>query len=363
MNLFFELLQMTLGMRDKLSRVPSAAEWGRLFEEAERQAVVGVMLGGLERLPDEQWPPFELKLEWIGESQTIEAQNKLLNAEAQRLTEIFAAEGRRSAILKGQANALLYPNRLLRQSGDIDIWVEGGRKSVKELLDRLEMTDDITSSEYHHLQLSPNEQGVVVEVHFRPSSGNHNPWTNRRLQKFLNDELSQLTTCDEGFCVPSVTFALVMQLAHIQVHFFGEGVGLRQIVDYFLLLRSSTAEERSVVSGRLKCFGLLHFAGALMWMLSETLCMEKDLLLCEPDEKRGRRLLSDVMEGGNFGSYSERLQIGLFRGFFKGRLRHLSLLSFDFPEGIWMEIDYWKTFFSRIPKRIAKRRLSLRGVE
>lgn len=100
-----------------------------------------------------------------------------------------------------------------------------------------------------------------------------------------------------------------------------------------------------------------------MWMLSETLHMEEELMLCRPDEKRGRQLLSDVMEGGNFGSYSERLQIGLFRGFFKGRLRHLSLLSFDFPEGIWMEIDYWKTFFSRIPKRIVNRRLSLRGVE
>jgi len=363
MNLFFELLQVALGTRDHLSRVPTAVEWGSLFEEAERQAVAGVMFGGLERLSAEQWPPLEVKLEWIGESQAIEAQNKLLNAEARRLTEVFAAEGRRSAILKGQANALLYPNRHSRQPGDIDIWVEGGRKSVKELLHRLEMTDDHTHSTYHHLHLSPNDQGIVVEVHFRPSSGNHNPWTNRRLQRFLNDEILRLTTCEEGFCVPSVTFALVMQLAHIQRHFFGEGVGMRQMVDYFLLLRSSTAEERSVVSKHLRRFGLMHFAGALMWMLLEMLHMEEGLMICEPDEKRGRRLLSDVMEGGNFGSYSERLQIGLFKGFLKGRLRHLSLVSFDYPEGIWMEIDYWKEFFRLIPKRIAKRRLSLRGVE
>ena len=363
MTLFFELLQVALGTREKLSRVPSATEWESLFEEAERQAVVGVIFGGLERLPAEQWPSLDLKLEWIGELQAIEAQNRLLNAEARRLTEVFAAEGRRSAILKGQANALLYTNRFSRQPGDIDIWVEGGRQSVKTLLNRLEMTDDHTTSSYHHVHLSPNEQGVVVEVHFRPSSGNHNPLTNRRLQRFLNDELSQLTTCEEGFCVPSVTFALVMQLAHIQRHFFDEGVGLRQIVDYFLLLRSSTVEERSVVTGCLKRFGLLHFAGALMWMLSATLRMEEELLLCEPDEKRGCRLLSDVMEGGSFGSYSERMQIGLVKGFVKGRLRHLSLVSFDYPEGIWMEIDYWKDFICRTPKRIAKRRLSLRGVE
>lgn len=362
MNLFFELLQVALGIRDKLSRIPSVAEWEWLFEEAERQAVMGVLFGGLERLPAEQWPPFEVKLEWIGESQAIEAQNKLLNAEARRLTKVFYAEGRRSAILKGQANALLYPNRLSRQPGDIDIWVEGGRKSVKELLNKLEMTDEHTSSTNYHFHLSPNEQDIVVEVHFRPSSGNHNPWTNRRLQRFLNDEISRLTTCEEGFCVPSTAFALVMQLSHIQRHFFGEGVGLRQIMDYFLLLRSATVEERSVVSRHLRSFGLLHFAEALMWMLSETMRIEEEFMLCKPDEKRGRILLCDVMEGGSFGSYSERLQIGLVRGFFKGRFRHLSLVSFDYPEGIWMEINYWKSFFCLIPKRITKRRLSLRGV-
>ena len=361
MNLFFELLQMALGMRDHLSRVPTAVEWEEMYDEAVRQSVASLMVSVIERLPAEQSPPIDIKYEWIGDLQAYETQNKWLNAEARRLTEVFAAEGRRSAILKGQANALLYPNRLLRKPGDIDIWVEGGRKSVKELLDRLGMTDDHTTSSYHHFHLSRNEQGIVVEVHFRPSSGNQNPWTNRRLQRFLNDELSQLSTCEEGFCVPSVPFALVMQLAHIQRHFFGGGVGLRQIVDYLMLLRSSTADERAVVSRHLKRFGLLHFAGALMWLLSETMNMEAGLMLCEPDGKRGRRLLSDVMEGGSFGWYSKRMQIGLFRGFFKGRLRQLSLVSFDYPEGIWAVIDFWKEFVRLIPKRIAKRRLSLRG--
>ena len=143
---FFELLQLTLGMRDHLSWVPTAIEWETMYEEAERHAIASLLLSGIEKLPAEQWPPLEFKFEWIGELQAIEAQNKLYNAEARRLTEVFAAEGRRSAILKGQANALLYPNRLSRQPGDIDIWVEGGCKSVKELLNKLEMTDEHTNS-------------------------------------------------------------------------------------------------------------------------------------------------------------------------------------------------------------------------
>lgn len=50
MNLFVELLQVALGRREGLSRVPSAAEWEALYEEAGKQAIVGVMLCGLERL-------------------------------------------------------------------------------------------------------------------------------------------------------------------------------------------------------------------------------------------------------------------------------------------------------------------------
>lgn len=359
MNLFFELLQVALEMRERLSRMPTADDWLWLLEESQRQDIVGVMLCGWERLPKEQWPPIDTKLEWIGEFQNVEAQNKLLNSEARRLTEVFAAEGKHTAILKGQANALLYPNTLSRQPGDIDIWVEGGRKSVKALLDKLKMTNSITNSTSYHFSLSPNEQGVIVEVHFRPSSGNNNPWTNRRLQRFLNNEILRLTTCEEGFCVPSVTFALLMQLAHIQRHFFGGGIGLRQIIDYFLLLRSSTADERSIVSSQLKSCGLMHTAAALMWMLSETLELEEGQMLCTPDEKRGRRFLQDVMNGGSFGQYAERHQDGLFRDFFKSRVRQLSLISFDYSEGIWMEISYWKEFIGLIPKRIAKRHFSL----
>lgn len=55
-ELFVELLQVSLGTREKLSRVPSAVEWQALMDEAQRQAIAGILACGLERLPIEQKP-------------------------------------------------------------------------------------------------------------------------------------------------------------------------------------------------------------------------------------------------------------------------------------------------------------------
>ena len=64
--LFFELLQVSVGSKEKLSVTPSTEEWDNLFKEAQRQSVVGIAFKGVQRLPQEQWPPQMLLLQWIG---------------------------------------------------------------------------------------------------------------------------------------------------------------------------------------------------------------------------------------------------------------------------------------------------------
>ena len=53
MSVFIELLQVALRSRECLSRIPDVAEWELIYDEAERQAVLGIMLDGLERLRQE----------------------------------------------------------------------------------------------------------------------------------------------------------------------------------------------------------------------------------------------------------------------------------------------------------------------
>lgn len=367
---FFRLLRVSLGITQEHPLGTGADMWRWLYSTAIRQSLVGICYQGIRRLPNEKMPPVEAAMQWAVETESIREMNEILNKEAARLTEVFAREGRRTVILKGQANARLYPDKYSRQTGDIDIWVEGGHDSVVELLKKMGLIDNLgktplgggATDSYHHIHLPENEQGVTVEVHFRPASGNFNPLTNQRLQRWLEDEIKISEKADEGFNVPSVRFALVMQLAHIQRHFLSGGIGLRQVCDYYWLLHEASEDDVKSVRDVLLRFGLYHTARALMWVLEEVLQMDRTLMICDPDSCRGQWLLREIMTGGNFGWYNRRAAAGVWEGFFQSRVRRLKMMPFNFGEVVWMEIKYMKDIIRTLPVRIRYRTLSLRGV-
>jgi len=367
---FFALLRLAM-TGEQFDSVPTAEEWSEFYQMAGQQSVTGLCYTAFPRLPKAQQPPVELMVRWMGEAEDIRRMNELQNQEAARLTRLFTEAGRRSAILKGQANARLYPDRLSRQVGDIDIWVEGGKKGVVALLMELGLVTELGSTSvdgkptasYHHVHLPPTKNHIVVEVHFRPSSGNFNPFTNRRLQRWLEQEIaSSCQLVDEGFNVPSVRFALMMQLSHIQRHFLVVGIGLRQICDYYWLLKNSTDENRREVASHLSSFGLRFTASALMWVLHEVLHLDEDLMLCPPDSYRGEWMLREIMAGGNFGHHAGREKHGTLRRVMEGRLRHLKLMRFDFGEEFWVEVNFCKAVITTLPTRIRYRTLSLRNI-
>ena len=171
MTLFFELIQVSLGQRDRMSRCPNETEWEEVYAICQQQAVAGVVFPALEKLSRQgQRPPQDLLFDWLGLAEQVKAQNVLMNKEAARLTRIFEDAGHRTAILKGQANARLYPHPLSRQPGDIDIWVDGGRTKVIDMLIRTGLLNEApvfsnvgnplkASASYHHVHLPVNEQG------------------------------------------------------------------------------------------------------------------------------------------------------------------------------------------------------------
>ena len=355
---------------EQFDSVPTADEWSELYQMAGIQSVTGVCFTAFPRLAKAQQPPVELMARWMGEAEDIRRMNELQNQESSRLTRLFTESGHRSAILKGQANARLYPDRLSRQVGDIDIWVEGGKKRVIALLMELGLVTELASTafegkasaSYHHVHLLPTKDHIVVEVHFRPSSGNLNPITNHRLQRWLEREILSASQVEEGFCVPSVRFALVMQLSHVQRHFLEGGIGLRQVCDYYWLLRNATEEDLGEVSSLLGSFGLRYTATALMWVLCEVLHLDGRLMLCQPDRYRGEWMLREIMDGGNFGYYAEIQRYSAIRRFLTKRLRHLRLMRFDFQEVLWTELYNWKLIIKTLPIRIRNRKLSLRDI-
>ena len=394
-----------------MSRVIACMNWQELYSFASKQALLGLCFDGIERLGKEY--PEELKqnpigrellMTWMGKAQQIHRQNMKVNAVAGKLFSMLREDGMRCCVLKGQGNALMYPNPYSRTSGDIDVWIDASRERIMEYAQKkFELEDDIR---LQHLETSLD--GVPVELHFFPCSMN-NPIYHARLQKWFrrNADLpcSHIVGLPDGtgdIAIPTSSFNVVYQLTHLYHHFFDEGIGMRQIIDYFLVVNdfsknvflnnksskitpslftlkegstsypdpltlrgeggnrptrcseplrskdggpskvspdcegwdrrgvsgdtgsvscssasgssitsvssasttdSSASTALDVVQRELKYLGLWKFAGAVMFVLHEVLGLSEEKMIVPVDEKRGRLLLAEILDGGNFGRH------------------------------------------------------------
>lgn len=339
------------------------SEWESVHSECLRHMVAAVAYRAVRNLPKEKRPPLGLMFQWASEAETVKGHNEILNAEAARLTDVFESHGRKTAVLKGAANARLYPDPFMRHAGDIDLWVEGGKKSVIDLVKKMGYAlDEKDMNAPHHIHLLDAAK-ASVEVHFRPSSGTQNPVTSARLLRYLQHEILNTERVPEGFSVPSIKFALVMQLAHLQRHFFGGGIGLKQFVDYYILLQHSTAEDRREVASVISRFGLKRLGGAIMWALGEVFGLEEDRMLVAPNAKLGKKMLDEVFECGNFGfnrlNAKDEHGMNFILRWFMNRWKVIRLMSFSPTEVFWHEVLYWRNFAKSIPFRIKYRRVSI----
>ena len=412
----FLFLRYSLGDKVDLSMVGANMDWRQLYSFATKQTIIGICFDGIKRLSEEY--PEELKknpierdllMTWMGVSQQIRRQNMKVNGVAAKLYSMLREDGLRCCILKGQGNALMYPNAYSRNPGDIDVWVNASRGQITEYAKKhFELGDDIR---YQHIETSVD--GVPVELHFFPCTMN-NPIYNARLQKWFKRNVdlqcSNVVSLPDGIgeiAIPTTAFNVVYQLTHLYHHFFDEGIGMRQIIDYFLVVndfsknvfldydfsnhpvnfsnhpvplskegstfspspsssgsgdvtapsrcseplrskdggpskvspdcagwdrrgvsgdtssvscssvsgssitsvRSASTTDPSastalvVVQRELKYLGLWKFAGAVMYVLHEALGLSEEKMIVPMDEKRGKLLLAEILEGGNFGRH------------------------------------------------------------
>ena len=377
-----------------MSMVVAKIDWRQLYTFASRQAILGFCFDGIERLTKEfseelKQNPMgrDLLMTWMGAAQQIRRQNVKVNAVAGKLYSKFREDGLRCCILKGQGNALMYPNPYSHTPGDIDVWVNASREDITEYAKRhFNLEDDIR---FHHLETTMD--GVPVELHFFPCTMN-NPIYHARLQKWFkrNADLqcSNVVSLPDGIgeiAIPTTAFNVVYQLTHLYHHFFDEGIGMRQIIDYYYVVcdfykvyqnssnpsvslskgsstfspspsssgsgdvtapsrcseplrskdggpskvspdcagwdrldaiedtgsasGSSTAVTSSastaldVVQRELIYLGLWKFAGTVMYVLKEVLGLSEEKMIVPMDEKRGRLLLAEILDGGNFGRH------------------------------------------------------------
>ena len=450
MSELFDFLKYCLGAKSDVNKVIAGIDWQMLYSFAFKQALLGLCFDGIERLGKEY--PEELKLNpigrellmtWMGKAQQIRRQNMKVNAVASKLFSMLREDGFRCCILKGQGNALMYPNPYSRTPGDIDVWVNASREDITEYAKtHFEIGDDIR---FHHLETSFD--GVPVELHFFPGIMN-NPIYNARLQKWFkrNADLQCLNVVSlpDGIgeiAIPTTAFNVVYQLTHLYHHFFDEGIGMRQIIDYYyvvcdfykvyqksskitpslftikegstshpdpLTLRgeggnrptrcseplrskdggpskvspdcagwdrrdaigdiasdasgsssfttdSSASTALDVVQRELKYLGLWKFAGAVMYVLHEALGLPEEKMIAPMDEKRGKLLLTEILNGGNFGQhftkYGHFTQQGMAKKYFLKIWRNMHFAMYYPAEALSEPIFRTWHFFWRMKNK------------
>ena len=369
----FAFLRYSLGKKENMSRVITGMDWQELYSFASKQALLGLCFEGIERLGKEY--PVELKrnpigrellMTWMGKAQQIRRQNMKVNAVASKLFSMLREDGMRCCILKGQGNALMYPNPYSRTPGDIDVWIDASRERIMEYAQKkFELGDDIR---LQHLETSLD--GVPVELHFFPCSMN-NPIYHARLQKWFrrNADLqcSNVVGLPDGagdIAIPTTAFNVVYQLTHLYHHFFDEGIGMRQIIDYYyvvisdylLVINDESLGIRDTLQRELKHLGLWKFAGAVMYVLHETLGLSEEKMIAPMDEKRGKLLLAEILNGGNFGQhftkYGHFTQQGMAKKYFLKIWRNMHFVRYYPAEALSEPIfRTWHFFWRKWKKK------------
>lgn len=314
---YFDFLRYCLDDALPLPESSNKIDWKKMMEWAEKHAFVGVVFGGIQKAGKALNIPYYDLMKWIGYAQVIESQNILSNQVAVKVSRQFEGNGFRLCVLKGQGNAELYPNPYSRTPGDIDIWLEGGKKKILEFVNskwpgQLER--------YHHVEIPPIN-GVPIEVHFMPAYM-RNPIYNRRLQKWFAEQADEqfshyvtLPDCDTPISIPTPAFNCIYQLQHMFSHLFTEGFGLRQVTDYYFVLkkfRDESLEFRDSLKSieleeTLKYLGLWKFARAMMWVMQRVYSLDSKYFIAEPDQKEGKFVLNEILQSGNMGHYDTRL--------------------------------------------------------
>ena len=142
-----------------------------LFRSARRQSVNALIADKALSLPKESLPPKELSLQFIVMIQQTEELNRKMIHLLKDLSQEYQAAGFPFCLLKGLSNGVNYPKPLLRNAGDLDLFLyrEGDYEKSKGWI-----TDkgfDLEDGD--HIHYAFDKGGVRIENHRRITYFDH----------------------------------------------------------------------------------------------------------------------------------------------------------------------------------------------
>ena len=280
-KLFFELMQVSLGQLDCVSRFPEPNEWQKFYELAKKQAVIGVCYHGVTKLFDYGLvAPQELSLDWMAEAEEIKEVNRGRTRRLITLQEELQKHHLRSSVMTGPGLTRFYDRELqmLRYTKGIDVYVFG----YKNQLD-LSQWADINVRILSELRAGKSRQ------------------RNNKLDKWVlqNDDLMFRKAGE--MVVPSHSATILIQLTNLYNLFLNKRLLMRNLMDLFFVIRFAQGDSRlfqypqNTLEGVIKDLGLTRFTRGIMWLLQEVFALDPKILPLEPLEEEGQYLLSQIM--------------------------------------------------------------------
>lgn len=311
-ELFFALVRAGLWADANLNldvRLYEMVDWEEVYRLANEQAVLGLVLAGIDYLPNDQKPPKLELLQWIGEVQILEQQNKEMNTFIGELVDKMRGAGIYTLLVKGQGVAQCYEKPLWRSCGDVDfLFSADNYEKATAFLTPLAEHVDPEDTRMKHLGMTIGDW--IVELH-----GTMHTEISRRVNKgidevqnncFYRGNVRSWDNNGTQVFLPSPDNDVILVFTHFLHHFFIEGVGLRQICDWCRLLYTyKDSLDFKLLESRIKAMGLMSEWKAFYNLASRYLGMpdlDSELTIHDSRfDKKADRIMELVLESGNFG--------------------------------------------------------------
>ena len=225
-----------------------ASEWMVIWEAVHDQAVTGICYAAVERLPKAFRPPRQLFFSWMAEAQAIQGYNQKIRSVWTEVNTSLEQAEVYPIVMKGIGIAVLYPQPLLRMTGDLDLYIPDSYDKALECLKQWgEIKFDHNRSHQHDMIYI---RDILVELHY-PHNLNPSSLQNRKCELVKKEGVL--------YRVPEARENAIMLLKHAAKHLFNGGIGLRHLCDWVLFVKQYPELDYASIMEELRKEGMARF--------------------------------------------------------------------------------------------------------
>lgn len=310
---FFELVRAGLWENCEFQvssfKIQGDVDWADVYRIASEQSVLGLVLAGIDYLPNDQRPPKIELLQWIGEVQMLEQQNQAMNNFIKELVLDMRKDGIYTLLVKGQGVAQCYVCPMWRASGDVDLLLnEDNYEKAKIFMAKIATSTEPERVVAKHIGYTVDSW--IVELHAPAPESLKKP-----IYKVMKDvwrsifNMGNVRVWDnDGIPVylPNPDNDVIIIFTHFLGHFCFGGIGLRQICDLCRLLWFYRDEiDHKLLQKRLQKMGLMTEWKVFSSLMVNWLGMPKEAMPFYTDsscyKRKANRACARILRSGNLG--------------------------------------------------------------